>query len=294
MLRSALRKMEAFFLPARSRQTGDAATCSSISFPAFVLDTCASDYGGRMYNDRPAYEEAQSLLYPIIEREISPTYVFDIGANYGFTALIFASNFPKAHIFAIEPSPVLLPYLRRNLQQVPAQRVTLVDAVCGSGVREDVLFGLNPHSSQDNRVRPQAGWEAVRVRETNVDEIAKVIPSSAPVFMKIDTQGFELNVFKGAEQTLNRCAKWLVKTEFAPFCLTSQGTDPSQLLEYLTGRYEVCESPARFAFGSTTLSNLFTRPLQRHDIVPFIQYVKALNRNDTGWVDLFVRPQQLK
>lgn len=294
MLRSAIAQL---LSPFRRAVTDGARSPTvvplSIQFPKFALEIQASDYGGRMYNERAAFEEAQSLLYRVIQTDLAPTCVVDVGANYGFTALIFAHAFPSAHIFAVEPSPALVPFLQRNLAQIPSWRVTTISAACGAEARERIDFGLNPHSSQDNRMVAQSGWDSVGIRQTTVDEIVSAVPSSSPLFIKIDTQGFDLKVFMGAETTLSRCPHWLAKTEFAPFCLTSQGTDPEECLRYLISRYKVVESPARLPFGSSRLSELFSRPLNKQDIPSFVRHVRELNRNDTGWLDLLVCPRTM-
>lgn len=294
MLRSTLTHLLSPFRRAVSAVEVDRASDViplSIQFPNFSLEVQASDYGGCMYNERPAFEEAQSLLYQIIQTDLAPTCVVDVGANYGFTSLIFSHSFPSAYIYAIEPSPILLPYLQRNLAHLTTNRFTIVEAACGAEVRDHINFGLNPHSSQDNRVVAQSGWDVVGVRQTCLDEVLSSISSSTSLFVKIDTQGFDLEVLKGANITLSRCSHWLVKTEFAPFCLESQGTDPEECLNYLVSRYKVVECPARFMYGTTRLSELFSRPLNKHDIPSFVRYVRALNRDNIGWLDLLIYPQ---
>jgi FkbM family methyltransferase len=292
MLRSAIANFCSVWRRMRDRSAqNEASAVQEIRFPSFSLSVRSDDHGGQMYNDRPAFEETQSLLYPLVQKEITPALVIDVGANYGLTALIYAEAFPSAHIVAVEPSPELLPLLKRNLGQLPAKRVTVLSAACGAKSGSSLVFGINPNSSQDNRVIPQAGWPTVEVQQTTIDDIAKLINASSSLFIKVDTQGYELNVFKGAEATLSRCSRWLVKTEFAPHWLLSQGTQPCQMLEYLVERYLVFESPVRIPFGSSALSHLLGKPLERHQVEAFVDHVTNLNRNSTGWVDLLIRPR---
>ena len=291
MLRSAVRKAKTLIWGGARPDTKAKNLAHTINFPDFTLDICPSDYGGLMYNGREAYEENQSPLYSLIGQSLSPQYVFDVGANYGFSSLIFHRNFPAAHIYAIEPSPNLLHYLQANLSAIPDANISIINKVCGNEVSTQVQFGLNPTSSQDNRVLAQTGWISVPVPQTSIDEIAKQIPCLSTVFMKVDTQGFELQVFLGAEKTLARCSNWLVKTEFAPFCLLSQGTDPHVFLEYLLSNYSVYELPSRILFECDKLNHILSRPLSKERTVSFIKHVEDLNRGKTGWVDLIVKPK---
>lgn len=256
-----------------------------ISFPTFRLVVNASDYGGKMYNDRVAFEECQSLLYPIIKNTINPDVVVDIGANYGFTSLIFSRAFPNAQILAIEPAKNLQPFLKKNLAD---RKVKIIQAVCGSQNDENVEFGINPISSQDNRVIPQKGWNTISVPQISLDKLLEKIPSSKSLFLKIDTQGFEYSVIQGASHTLQRFDKWIIKMEFAPFWLKSQGTDPNSLLNYLAEKYNIIESPARIPFGMQKIKDLSNNILRKEQIDLFISHVENLNRDLRGWVDLIV------
>jgi FkbM family methyltransferase len=256
-----------------------------INFPTFKLAVNASDYGGKMYNERGAFEECQSLLYPIIKNSINPDVVVDVGANYGFTSLIFSQAFPNAQIIAVEPAINLQPFLNKNLAD---RKVKIIQAVCGSQNDESVEFGINPISSQDNRVIPQQGWNTISVPQISLDKLLETIPSSKSLFLKIDTQGFEYSVIQGASHTLQRLDKWIMKMEFAPFWLKSQGTDPNSLLNYLVHKYNIIESPARIPFGMDKFQDLSNIILRKEKIDLFISHVENLNRDLRGWVDLIV------
>lgn len=51
--------------------------------------------------------------------------------------------------------------------------------------------------------------------------------------LKVDTQGFELHVLRGASRLLHIGAIRRIKLEFWPFDLRKHGSDPVQLLELL-------------------------------------------------------------
>jgi len=256
-----------------------------INFPTFKLSVNASDYGGKMYNERGAFEECQSLLYPIIKNSINPDVVVDVGANYGFTSLIFSKEFPNAQIIAVEPAISLQPFLKKNLED---RKVKIIQAVCGSQNDESVEFGINPISSQDNRVIPQHGWNTISVPQISIDKLLESTSSSKSLFIKIDTQGFEDKVIKGSENALKRFDKWFIKMEFAPFCIKSQGGNPLNLLESLCENYLVAESLFRIPFGTTNMDQLFRLNLKKENAAEFTDHVENLNQNKTGWVDLYI------
>jgi len=114
-----------------------------------------------------------------------------------------------------------------------------------------------------------------------------------PVFIKVDTQGYEPKVLAGIEQWLHSRRDWWIKMEFAPNWLESQQHDPLQLLHYLSDHFEFIDFPERLSYNTPDLDALFERPFQRDQLQDFLQYVVSLNRNGLGWVDLLVRPKPL-
>ena len=60
-------------------------------------------------------------------------------------------------------------------------------------------------------------------------------------FLKIDTQGHEYQVLKGAEGLLKgKNPIDIIHMEFSPGLLRQQGTDPGELLEYITSFGYIC------------------------------------------------------
>lgn len=53
-------------------------------------------------------------------------------------------------------------------------------------------------------------------------------------FLKLDAQGHEYHILKGAEEYIRRRPVFMIMFEFTPFALTAQGVDPMALLRLLT------------------------------------------------------------
>jgi FkbM family methyltransferase len=260
-----------------------------------IHDICllvnSSDIGGTQYDSKSSYEEHTSPLYADISQWLDPQLVIDIGANYGFTASLFGKRFPKAHIVLVEPSPQLHDYIRKNLASNGITNCELVEAACGDSVGGSISFALNPCSSQDNRVKGEAGWKTTEVPVTTLSQIANERYVKGGVFIKIDTQGYEKSVFSGGLDFLETHSPWLIKTEFAPFWLRSQGTDPKELLYFLVDRFAVAEAPLRFRRNVDTLSNIFRFCIEKESVESFIEHTVLLNHDNLGWCDLLVCPK---
>ena len=235
-------------------------------------------------------EEARNQLYQRLSVGLRPVVVVDVGANYGFTAAIFARHFVNAELILVEPDPKLGGYIERNMKANSVSNYRLVRALCGNRNDAVTSFGVNPSSSQDNRVRAMAGWATVEVPSVTISKLLEPYPDR-PVFIKVDTQGFETQVFAGAEHYLAHSNDWFIKTEFGPHWLESQGNSAVDLLTQLVAKYRVVEAPARTRFDRDSLGALFSDPLKTAQISAFVTHVRRLNDDGLGWVDLYVAPK---
>jgi FkbM family methyltransferase len=135
--------------------------------------------------------------------------VYDVGGHIGYTALLFASLARQVHVF--EPGPNNLPYLYANVGSKPNVRV-VASAVGAEGGNSlmlvESLTGQNNtllqsadsfRSTMSNAfTRAKSRWEEVRV--TTLDDYARESPR--PDLIKIDVEGYEFEVLRGALELL--------------------------------------------------------------------------------------------
>lgn len=138
--------------------------------------------------------------------------VFDVGANAGQTVDRVRAAWPQSTIHAFEPSPATFATLRAHCGGMP--RVQLVNAALGAAQgRQEFQENSRSDMSSFRRLGP-AGWgEVVRETEVTVDTLDGYCRANGIDridILKSDTQGYELEVFKGAEAMLSRGAITLV------------------------------------------------------------------------------------
>ncbi len=152
---------------------------------------------------------------------LRPDMVFaDIGANIGEITLIAAKRVPKGKVLSFEPSPDLFAQLSRNVALnrfggVALHNLGLFDR-CGSlplYLRED-----NPYGTRNDGVSSLFSNGAI-CRENTVplrrfDDVAEEGGLTRLDLMKIDVEGAELMVLRGAENSLRRFRPVIV-TEIA-------------------------------------------------------------------------------
>jgi FkbM family methyltransferase len=154
-----------------------------------------------------------------------PKEVIDIGANEGQFSRAILNEFNDVHIYAFEPLPMAGERYMRNLQSAAPGRVILHKVACGAA-KSTVALHVNVFSqsssflqiSKDHlRLYPHAREKGqMEVQVEKLDDLMNGVIFSSNVLMKIDVQGFELQVLEGAENTLGRIQHVLVETCFVP------------------------------------------------------------------------------
>lgn len=125
--------------------------------------------------------------------------VCDIGANKG-SYLYWMSKW-AGRVVAFEPQPGLAAYLEEACRVVPMTNVTVERAGVSSASGTMDLYVPSPNSPEASLIR-HSGAEAIPVRVVTLDEY---FPASDRVaLLKIDVEGAELDVLKGAERILTR------------------------------------------------------------------------------------------
>ena len=148
---------------------------------------------------------------------LPPRVFFDVGANVGQTAIAIRARFPEARILSFEPHPQTYERLRA---QVEGLGVETFGFAFGDARREGELHAYR--FSELNSIVENAPY-AVRFGETGTslpvqirtvgDFCAEAAIASIDV-LKIDTEGYDLQVLHGARAMLAGHGVTFVYTEF--------------------------------------------------------------------------------
>ena len=156
--------------------------------------------------------------------------ILDIGGNIGAFALFFEHLNPAATIYSFEPHPVTFSRLKENL----AMNDSRIQAFqLGLGEKKDrlKLYEIDIHNAGMNKLfAEEQNYPSVTI---DVDTLDGFWMSRGPIdFIKIDVEGFEHAVLKGAKNLLIEYAPILV-IEVDDNNLRSSGTSAKELVEYL-------------------------------------------------------------
>jgi FkbM family methyltransferase len=155
--------------------------------------------------------------------------VADVGANQGLYALWFARVASHGHVYAFEPDPKLFECLEWNVRNNRLKNVSVIRAAA-SNRSGTVAFAANKLNRGDNRVTKDRGLASEQVQAVTIDEM---LADSRLDLLKIDVQGFEIEVLLGARKTLGNNQDLTIVFEFWPYGLRQIGHQPNELLDLL-------------------------------------------------------------
>lgn len=182
-----------------------------------------------------------------ILQSIGPNYqshvLVDVGAHEGWFFHCWLDWCPQAEVHAFEPYPPSFEAATRNYGSDP--RVRLVQAAVSETAGEQTLQVLEESRVSNSLLSPrQAAWEELRYRSgtitqmrvpvTTLDAYSAAKRLSSIYLLKIDVQGYEMHVLRGAEQILPRVDHILVESAIRP--LYEEAPRFSDVFEHLTAR----------------------------------------------------------
>ena len=172
------------------------------------LTGCISDIMFRIVRQQLIYWDQDCLEHWFLPRVDTISCVYDIGANLGSLSVYFATRAKKAKVFSFEPVPVTFDLLKRNVEQNGlSDRVTVFN--CALGAQESTVRMQVNEKSLDRSTISDTGSQEVALKR--LDDLN--LPP--PDFVKIDVEGYELEVLKGMERTLRESSPVLWVEIFA-------------------------------------------------------------------------------
>lgn len=162
-----------------------------------------SDIGMRKNYLTPSYFQSfQSICDRYLK---SGDIVLDVGAHVGVTgSMMWQKIQPNGALYAFEPNPSVFEILNKNFETNRIRNTETFNVLCGSEER-DLSFFVNPaHTglssiSSENLFSPEDIVE-IKTHMVRLSEFCKE-RKIFPNFIKIDTQGAELEVLKGLGET---------------------------------------------------------------------------------------------
>lgn len=161
--------------------------------------------------------------------------IFDVGANVGQTFFSFSNDFPGSHIYCFEPVDKTFRQLIGNT----GNRAIHENFAFGEteGQKEISLFsdwsGGNSLNESSMCQEENAEKQVITIKTIDNYCLEKGIPHLD--LLKIDTEGYELNVLRGADAMLREKKISFILCETGFLRKNLRNTNFSELAEFLAG-----------------------------------------------------------
>jgi FkbM family methyltransferase len=200
--------------------------------PHAAMSEVRIDHGAKM-ELHPDDEVDRRIYFNVMDEEIKYAigkYVranataLDVGANIGYFSLILAhavGQHGKVHAF--EPHPALYPRLQQHVIRNGFANTVEVHSCAVADFAGTVQFRLRADGGSSLGPRAGLDWNPIETPVDSLDAMIQHGELTPPGFMKIDVEGAEMQVLRGAEQLIR---------EFRPVIVSEVGPLQQEFFGY--------------------------------------------------------------
>lgn len=164
-------------------------------------------------------------LAKIVGRTAKEFTLYDLGADVGTVSVQLSRMSPQITRFiAVEPNPRSFSYLETNFRQLRAPSKALQCAVSDFVGDANFSFDKTMQSDHSGHLDSSDGHS---VRVTTIDTLSS--SQDVNIILKIDVEGEEQNVIKGARKTIETCDEAILFLEIHPGVITRSGVSPEAI-----------------------------------------------------------------
>jgi len=169
-----------------------------------IIEERGSEFSSNMFNFSMIILNDQYCVNQFIKEG---DVVFDIGANIGFFSLLAA--FKGARVFSFEPVFETYKRLLKNIKYFNAEKdVFAYPSALGDFKRESLIkFNINSSDRStiiDSSFQQMGNFILEKINIITMDDFIKENKIKKIDFIKIDTEGYELKILKGAKNTIQK------------------------------------------------------------------------------------------
>lgn len=167
---------------------------------------------------------------------------FDIGANVGFYSYLASSLVgDSGRVFAIEPNPVTFAKLQRSIERNRIKNIQALNCGLSSEAGSLKLYLNIDKGNATATMVPHENSDTITVPVRTLSEVVTDFKIDKIAYLKIDVDGFEPEVFRGAKELLANGSVSAVQSEFCDYWLKANGSSADLLHSTLidAGFYDI-------------------------------------------------------
>jgi len=218
------------------------------------------------------YEPYETEL--ILRQAQEGDIIVDIGANIGYYTVLFADKVGKSgKVIAIEPDPINFEILQKNIKENKLFNVVAVQAAVGNENKKMKIY-----ESEENYGDHKMWGDGVAVPVfcRRLDDLLKDLGYDKINLIKVDTQGWEPEVFAGAKKTIEKDLP-IIFFEYSPASYKLAKLSEMEMMSWLKKLYK------KFWWIDEWL--YIYKCLEKEKID------KICDTNKTGYADLWVKKE---
>ena len=164
------------------------------------------------------YFQQKKIIKLINNKFHGSLVVFDIGAHYGETIKLFYKNLKLEKIYSFEASPVNFKILQKNALKYDNKKIEIHNYGIGEKISNDYINQTAESSSSTinklninskyfkkklkilNIKKKEAFYQKIPIKIITLDHFIEDKKIECIDLLKIDTEGYELNVLKGLKK----------------------------------------------------------------------------------------------
>jgi FkbM family methyltransferase len=211
-----------------------------LNYPGVDVTFCTDDY----YSIAWFYQQSQvedyiyepAITRLLVERLKTCRSFADVGANVGYFTTIAAKVRPDIPVHAFELDGTLVPLIHRNLRLNGLTNATVMNAAVGDSDDSSVSFTPHPYSflSIVSGIPTEPFEVKLTTKTLRLDDYFGERPIK-PDFMKVDIDGAEMGMLRGAEGLLAQDDLEML-LEVHTYLLPKAGSNTAEVLEFLRRR----------------------------------------------------------
>lgn len=139
--------------------------------------------------------------------------MFDIGANTGIYSTALEDVVGSSNLYLFEPIPKLCQHLKERFATAHIFQLALSDHEGTQLLRVPIIKGTRFHTraTLNQHIEPdQTGFDEIEVQLAPLDSVVQGLRIKSLGLMKIDVEGHELEVIRGAADTISRFKPWIL------------------------------------------------------------------------------------
>lgn len=198
--------------------------------------------------------DATPLMEALDEKLHGNIVAIDVGANIGITTVWMARK--CKNVYAFEPETINYNNALETLKLNNSFNVELIQKAISD---EETILDLNICEGYGHHSLGVVSTSKIigksKVQTTTLDNFCKKREINFIDFLKIDVEGFELEVLRGAKQLLKQKKIKLIAFELSKVPLQSLGKKEEDILEFLKEHHYQIKHPNGSIFELSNLRN---------------------------------------